>query len=67
MVELSHKLDIKVVAEGVEDKNQLAQLDRFGCDYIQGYYFAKPMQMHEFESFLVNRNQLTNKKKSKIN
>jgi diguanylate cyclase len=64
MIALSHKLNIKVVAEGVEDKAQLAQLKMLGCDYIQGYYFAKPMPMKEFEGFLINRNQLKNKKKT---
>jgi diguanylate cyclase (GGDEF)-like protein len=65
MIDLSHKLNIKVVAEGVEDKAQLLQLRRFKCDYIQGYYFAKPMTMQKFERFLINRNQLSYKKKSK--
>lgn len=62
MINLSHKLGIKVVAEGVENKNQLVKLEVFGCDYIQGYYFAKPMPMPEFEKFLVNRNQLYKQK-----
>lgn len=54
MISLSHKLGIKVVAEGVEEKDQLSQLIRYGCDYIQGYYFSKPMNVENFESFIVN-------------
>jgi diguanylate cyclase (GGDEF)-like protein len=52
MITLSHKLGIKVVAEGVEEKPQLAKLEDYGCDYIQGYYFAKPMNTKDFEAFM---------------
>jgi len=52
MISLSHKLGIKVVAEGVEEKNQLSELEKYGCDYIQGYYFAKPMSAKDFEEFI---------------
>lgn len=51
MIALSHKLDIKVVAEGVEQAKQMEKLKRFNCDYIQGYFFAKPMSMLHFEFF----------------
>ncbi|TQV72108.1 EAL domain-containing protein [Aliikangiella marina] len=55
LVDLSHKLGIKVVAEGVEEKQQLSQLMKIDCDYVQGYYFAKPMPVSEFEEFVANR------------
>jgi len=55
LVDLSHKLGIKVVAEGVEEKQQLTHLVKIGCDYVQGYYFAKPMPTDEFERFVANR------------
>lgn len=57
MINLSHKLNIEVIAEGVEDKKQLAQLQRFGCDYIQGYYFAKAMSIQAFEQHLKKSTQ----------
>lgn len=40
---------LTVVAEGVETQEQLNRLREIGCDYAQGYYFAKPMPVKEFE------------------
>ena len=59
LVELAHKLDIKVVAEGVERKNQLGCLKELGCDFVQGYYYSKPISVSEFENFIAQQN--TNK------
>ncbi|MET1255009.1 putative bifunctional diguanylate cyclase/phosphodiesterase [Aliikangiella maris] len=58
MIDLSHKLGIKVVAEGVEVASQLKHLKTIGCDYIQGYYFAKPMPIGDFENFLSHSDKL---------
>ena len=50
--------DIKksVLAEGVETKEQLDLLREMGCDYIQGFYFSKPLPMDDFVSFLECHN-----------
>jgi len=42
-VDLGHTLDLKIVAEGVEDEKTLDILSEMGCDYAQGYHMAKPM------------------------
>lgn len=42
IIELSHQLGLKVVAEGVEEKEQLDYLHEHGCDFIQGYYYSRP-------------------------
>ena len=42
-------MGLSVVAEGVETAGQLRRLQEIGCDYVQGYYFAKPMSCFEFE------------------
>lgn len=52
MIELAHRLDLKVIAEGVETKEQADFLRNYGCDYFQGFYFAKPMPKEEFEALL---------------
>ena len=52
VIELAHRLDMKVVAEGVETKEQLDFLRDYGCDYIQGYYFSKPLPQKEFVELL---------------
>lgn len=63
LVDLSHKLGIKVVAEGVEEKHQLNHLKKIGCDFIQGFYYAKPMPKLEFEQFVAQRFALLERKK----
>lgn len=52
IIVMAHKLGIKVVAEGVETKEQLRQLIGFGCDYVQGYLYSLPLPAEEFEKFL---------------
>lgn len=52
MIELAHNLEMQVVVEGVENQ-QLADLMAFyGCDYLQGYYFSKPLPSFEFQKLL---------------
>lgn len=48
IMNLAHDLGIKTVAEGVETKEQVEMLRKFGCDMIQGFYYAKPMPADEF-------------------
>jgi len=44
VVNLAHSMHLKVVAEGIEDYNQVRQLIISKCDVIQGYYFSRPMK-----------------------
>ncbi|HEY0062576.1 MAG TPA: EAL domain-containing protein, partial [Telluria sp.] len=50
IIVMAHKLGLKVVAEGVETKVQRALLVDAGCDYAQGFMFARPMPAAEFEA-----------------
>lgn len=54
IISLAHALGHKIVAEGVESKEQLEILRDFGCDYIQGYYFSKPLEQNDFRQYLIN-------------
>ena len=53
IIQMSRVLGIKVVAEGVEEREQLAVLSEAGCDYIQGYYFSKPLPANDVVPFLT--------------
>ena len=53
MTVMAHKLDIAVIAEGVETLAQLRMLSSFNCDYGQGYYISGPINDVEFEELLV--------------
>lgn len=52
MTLMAHKLDIAVIAEGVETLAQLKMLSSFGCDCVQGYYISGPVGDQEFEELL---------------
>ena len=52
IVKMSKALDKKIIAEGVEDKNQLFELQSMQAEYIQGYYFHKPMEINTFMEIL---------------
>ncbi|WP_235423519.1 EAL domain-containing protein [Pseudoalteromonas luteoviolacea] len=52
IVTIAHNLDLHVVAEGVEEEEQLALLKQLECQTIQGYYYSKPLSSEEFERFL---------------
>ncbi len=49
IVKLAHSLNMKIVAEGIEKAEQAAFLKSIGCEAAQGYYFAKPMPIIDFE------------------
>ncbi len=52
IIHMAHKLGIQVIAEGVESHAQLQWLKQNNCDYIQGYYFSKPLPADELEAYL---------------
>ncbi|MES3025642.1 MAG: EAL domain-containing protein [Pseudomonadota bacterium] len=52
IIVMAHKLGLKVIAEGVETAHQCALLREAGCDYGQGFLFAHPMPVREFEALL---------------
>jgi len=54
IIDLAHSFDLKVVAEGVETADCVSELQKLGCDVLQGYYFAKPMPEREFFEYLKN-------------
>ncbi len=51
IIQLSHNLDMRVVAEGVEEHKQAQALYEDGCDFIQGYVYSKPLSVQQFEEW----------------
>lgn len=54
---LAHELDIGVVAEGIETKQQYTFLKKHKCDVAQGYYLGKPMKLKQLKTFLSKKNK----------
>lgn len=52
IIGMAHEIGIKTVAEGVETEEQVSFLRQSGCDYIQGYYYSKPLPEEGFVEFL---------------
>ena len=52
LIELSHKMNLKVIAEGIESSEQLKTMKKLKCDEIQGYYFYKPLTVDQFEKII---------------
>lgn len=55
-ISMAHELGLSVIAEGVEDKESLDFLAKLGCDYIQGYFIAKPMSRDALGQWLQEFN-----------
>ena len=53
ILDIAKFLEVPVVAEGVEDEEQLRILKERGCEVIQGYYFSKPVPPEEFTQFII--------------
>ncbi|HEY3823330.1 MAG TPA: EAL domain-containing protein [Bryobacteraceae bacterium] len=58
IVDLARSLQMEVVAEGVETDGQFQKLAALGCNYVQGYYFAKPASARATQSLMQERDQL---------
>jgi EAL domain-containing protein (putative c-di-GMP-specific phosphodiesterase class I) len=55
IVELAKHLKLRVITEGIETKEQLEMVRNIGCEIIQGYYYSKPLPIHEIEDWLEHR------------
>ncbi len=57
IIGISEYLSVPIVAEGVETEEQMHALKTLGCDYVQGYFFSKPVPVAEFEAFILQKKE----------
>ena len=53
IISIGHIMGLDVIAEGVEEEEQLASLKDIGCDYIQGFIWGRPLPMNEAERLVM--------------
>ena len=56
VIGMFHRMGMKIVSEGVETKEQFDAMCKLGINYIQGFYFSKPLEKQAFLEFLKEKN-----------
>ncbi|MBI1921775.1 MAG: EAL domain-containing protein [Geobacter sp.] len=59
IIALGHRLNLRVIAEGIETEGQLSYLRSHGCDEMQGFHFSRPVPPQAFEQLLREKRQLS--------
>jgi EAL domain-containing protein (putative c-di-GMP-specific phosphodiesterase class I) len=65
VIEMAKSLGITIVQEGVETREMLDRIIKYGCDVAQGYYYAKAISLEEFKVFLNTNTSIMYKSKVK--
>ncbi|MEG0806000.1 MAG: EAL domain-containing protein [Lachnospiraceae bacterium] len=65
VVRMAKWLNMPVIAEGVETKDQIEFLHGIGCEYVQGFYFARPMPVSEYEQIALGKGKFVAKEEKK--
>lgn len=58
---MSHRLKLRVIAEGIENLEQVRYLKSIGCDYFQGFHFSRPLYAHQIEKFYLSLQEIYEK------
>lgn len=66
VVRMAKWLNVPVIAEGVEKEEQVEFLFSIGCEYVQGFYFAKPMPIEKYEELITTSESFVPKQKQKF-
>lgn len=56
VIDMAHTMGIKIIAEGIETIEEFRTMKELGVDYIQGFYFSRPLPEHEFLKFMQEKN-----------
>lgn len=54
-VAMAKKMGLEIVAEGIEEQHQIGMLKNMGIDYLQGYFFSRPLPGKDFIDFISNQ------------
>lgn len=65
IINMAKSLNLKTIAEGVEQKSELQSLMDMGCDEIQGYYYSKPLSVSDFEKYISEHDNVDFRKQTK--
>ena len=57
IIDIADYLSVPVIAEGVETEEQLNALKAMGCDFVQGFYFSRPLPPEEFEKLILKEKE----------
>ncbi|MDO4399902.1 MAG: EAL domain-containing protein [Coriobacteriia bacterium] len=57
IIDIADYLSVPVIAEGVETEEQMLALKAMGCDFVQGFYFSRPVPANEYEQFMIERKE----------
>lgn len=57
VVSMAHDMDMKLVAEGIETEAEVEDICKEGIDYVQGYYYSRPLPVKEFITYIHNNNR----------
>ncbi|MBQ9866692.1 MAG: EAL domain-containing protein [Lachnospiraceae bacterium] len=57
MADIMHRMDMSMVSEGIETKEQVKAMEEMGVEYIQGFYFSRPVPEDSFPEFLMKNNK----------
>jgi EAL domain-containing protein (putative c-di-GMP-specific phosphodiesterase class I) len=52
ILSIAENFQMKVIAEGVEELEQIKHLTKMGCRYFQGYYYSRPIPVEDFENLI---------------
>lgn len=58
VVNMAHGMNLKVVAEGIEEENEVNAMNNENVDYIQGFYYSKPLPCYDYIQFLKNAHNI---------
>ena len=64
IIKMAHEMGKKAIAEGVEERYQIDFLTNSDCDFVQGFFYSRPLAMKEFVAFIQKQDFHTQRRKA---